>query len=63
MSNKVKSVSKKYAINEFKTVGLVLILYCLFVLFVPLVLDELNILFGEITFLVLMHIELLILLV
>ena len=50
MSNKVKSVSKKYAINEFKTVGLVLILYCLFVLFVPLVLDELNILFGEITF-------------
>lgn len=36
-----KKVSKKYALNEFKTVGLTIILYAMFVLYVPLVLDEL----------------------
>ncbi|MDO4500862.1 MAG: CPBP family intramembrane metalloprotease [Erysipelotrichaceae bacterium] len=36
MSNKTKIVSKDYANSEFKTVGLVLILYCLFTLFLPL---------------------------
>lgn len=36
-----KKVSKKYALNEFNTIGLVLIIYCLFVLFYPLVISEL----------------------
>ena len=40
MSVKMKSVSRKYAINEFKTVGLVLIIYCLFALYVPIALKE-----------------------
>ena len=36
----VKRVSSKYAQREFVTIGLVLILYALFVLFLPLVLNE-----------------------
>lgn len=36
-----KKVSVKYALNEFKTTGLVLILYAMFVLFVPYLLSEL----------------------
>lgn len=34
-------VSKRYAINEFNTVGLILIIYCIFVLFLPLAVGEL----------------------
>ena len=41
MSLKAKSVSVSYARNEFKTVGLVLIIYCLFVLYIPLISKEL----------------------
>ena len=40
MTVRAKSVSRRYAINEFKTVGLVLIIYCLFVLYVPIALKE-----------------------
>ena len=40
MTVQAKSVSRSYAINEFKTVGLVLIIYCLFVLYLPIVLKE-----------------------
>lgn len=36
-----KKVSRRYALNEFNTIGLILIIYCLFVLFIPLVLNEL----------------------
>lgn len=36
-----KKVSKKFAKREFETIGLALIIYCLFALFVPLLLDEL----------------------
>lgn len=36
-----KKVSKKYALSEFYTIGLILIIYCLFVLFLPLVASEL----------------------
>lgn len=36
-----KTVSRKYALNEFNTTGLILIIYCLFVLFLPLVIGEL----------------------
>lgn len=36
-----KRVSIKYALNEFKTIGLVLILYAMYVLFVPYLLNEL----------------------
>ena len=35
-----KKVTRRYALNEFKTIGLILIIYCLFVLFLPLVVDE-----------------------
>lgn len=45
-----KKVSKRYALNEFYTVGLILIIYCLFVLFIPLVLDQLfSLLFEDLT--------------
>ena len=50
MEVKTKSVSRRYAINEFKTVGLVLIIYCLFVLYVPLVLEEALPLIGFTTY-------------
>lgn len=36
-----RRVSYRYALNEFNTIGLVLIIYCLFVLFLPLVVEEL----------------------
>lgn len=36
-----KTVSSKYALSEFNTIGLVLILYSLFALFLPLVVNEL----------------------
>lgn len=46
----LKKVSKRYALNEFNTIGLILIIYCLFVLFLPLVIGELlTIEFGELT--------------
>lgn len=41
-----KKVSIKYALNEFKTTGLVLILYAMFVLFVPYLLSELFTLYN-----------------
>lgn len=36
-----KRVSKRYAKNEFMTIGLILIIYCLFALYIPLILNEL----------------------
>ena len=36
-----KKVSKKYALNEFMTIGLILVVYCLFALYIPIVLNEL----------------------
>lgn len=41
-----KRVSVRYALNEFKTIGLVLILYAMFVLFVPYLLHELFTLYN-----------------
>lgn len=41
-----KTVSRKYALHEFNTVGLVLILYSLYVLFIPLVLEEVITIFN-----------------
>lgn len=46
MSVKAKSVSRRYAQREFVTVGLVLIIYCLFVLFVPILVKELLVLYN-----------------
>lgn len=46
-----KQVSKKYALNEFNTIGLVLIIYCLLVLFIPFVVRELlGLLFEDTVF-------------
>jgi len=47
MTLKTKSVSKRYALEEFKTVGFCIILYSLFALFFPLILNELPDIFGE----------------
>lgn len=41
-----RRVTRRYALNEFKTVGLVLIIYSFFVLFIPFVLDELFALYN-----------------
>ena len=46
MSVKTKSVSRGYAKREFVTVGLVLIIYCLYVLFVPMLVKELLVLYN-----------------
>ena len=44
-----KRVSRRYALNEFNTIGLILIIYSLFVLFLPLVINELmSLMFGEV---------------
>lgn len=36
-----RKVSRKYAKNEFLTIGLILVIYCLFALYIPLILNEL----------------------
>lgn len=46
MSVKAKSVSRAYAKREFVTVGLVLIIYCLFVLYIPILVKELLVLYN-----------------
>ena len=46
MSNK-KIVTKNYALHEFKIVGLILIIYALFVLYIPLGLKYLFLLNSE----------------
>lgn len=49
MTTKAKNVSRRYAISEFRTTGLVLILYCLFVLYIPLLIKDFSQFLGEYT--------------